>query len=48
MRTILISALLIIVTLVIYDATIGGNTGMRADVKTRGERIGSSIQAIDP
>jgi len=48
MRTILVSALLIIVVLAIYEASIGGQGGMRADVASRGERIGRAIQGIDP
>jgi hypothetical protein len=48
MKTILVSVLLIIVVLAIYEAAIGGSTGMRADVAARGERIGRSIQRFDP
>ncbi len=48
MRQLLVTALLIIVILVIYNRTIGGEEGTKSKVIDSGVRVGTSIQSINP
>ncbi|MBP1990912.1 hypothetical protein [Paenibacillus eucommiae] len=48
MRSILITAMLVIVVIAIYNNAVGGNNGTRQQVKDSGGRINGTIQSIDP
>ncbi|WP_164821388.1 hypothetical protein [Paenibacillus koleovorans] len=48
MKQILAAVMLILVILVIYSASIGGEEGMRARVRGSGNTVGDVIESIDP
>jgi hypothetical protein len=48
MRSILVTVMLLMVSIVIYLNTIGGEDGTGNRVKQNGSRIGTAIQSIDP
>jgi hypothetical protein len=48
MRSILITAMLIIVVIVIYNSTVGGTNGTKQAVRNGGSSINESIQNINP
>jgi hypothetical protein len=48
MRTILVTILLLIMVIAIYEVTIGGETGAQSSVETRANHIHTHIQEIEP
>ncbi len=48
MRSILISIMLLIVIIVIYENTIGGDEGSLRDLELRGKQVNITIERIDP
>jgi hypothetical protein len=48
MKSILITLLLLLVAIGVYNSTIGGDDGTKAKVRQGGGRINSVIQQIDP
>jgi hypothetical protein len=47
-RSILVSVMLLIVIIVLYEHTIGGEDGSLRDVQTRGKQVNVGIERIDP
>ncbi|MBP1966860.1 hypothetical protein [Paenibacillus aceris] len=48
MKSILVTVMLIMVVIVIYNSAIGGNTGTRKQVNNSGAKINGTIERIDP
>lgn len=48
MREILITVMLLIVIIVLYNATIGGPDGSKQHVRESGGRVNATIQRINP
>lgn len=48
MKQLLITCLLLIVMVVLYNGTIGGGNGTKSVVRDGGNTVGSRIQSIDP
>ncbi|MEI7026962.1 hypothetical protein [Paenibacillus sp. y28] len=48
MKSILMTVLLLLVVIVIYNATMGGSGGTKGLVRERGSTINTTIQSIDP
>ncbi|WP_409342605.1 hypothetical protein [Paenibacillus sp. MBLB4367] len=48
MREILITVMLIIVVIAIYNTTIGGPGGSKQNVRDGGARVNATIQRINP
>ncbi|WP_158082163.1 hypothetical protein [Paenibacillus ferrarius] len=48
MRSILVTAMLIMVVIIIYKDVAGGSTGTRQQVHNSGARINESIEQINP
>jgi hypothetical protein len=47
-RSILVTVMLIMVVIVIYNNVVGGSTGTRKQVSNGGARINGTIERIDP
>lgn len=48
MRTLLVSVLLLVAIIVLYEATIGGEEGADQSVRQRGARAQSEIGQLEP
>jgi hypothetical protein len=48
MRSILISMMLVIVIIVLYEHTIGGRNGTLSNTENRGIRVNTEIERIEP
>ena len=48
MRSILVSIMLLIVIIVLYEHTIGGEDGTLQDLQIRGNQVNVEIERIDP
>lgn len=48
MRKVMVAAMMIVVMLVLYEAVVGGETGIGRSVEQRAERLGEEIGSIDP
>ncbi|MEX1031244.1 MAG: hypothetical protein WDZ91_14545 [Paenibacillaceae bacterium] len=48
MRNILVSIMLLIVIIVLYEHTIGGEEGSLRDLQLRGNQVNIEIERIDP
>ncbi|NRF93821.1 hypothetical protein HQN89_23055 [Paenibacillus frigoriresistens] len=48
MRSILVTVMLIMVVIVIYNSVVGGSTGTRKQVSDSGARINGTIERINP
>ena len=48
MRSLLISIMLLIVIIVLYVNTIGGDEGSLRDLQLRGNQVNVAIERIDP
>ena len=48
MRSILISLMLLIVVMILYKATIGGDDGSLNKLQFRGQIVNQEIEGIDP
>lgn len=48
MRAILVTVMLIVVAIAIYNATVGGENGTQQQVKDTGGRMNVTIQQISP
>jgi hypothetical protein len=48
MRSILISMMLVIVIIVLYEHTIGGRNGALRNAENRGIQVNTEIERIDP
>jgi hypothetical protein len=48
LRSILMTVMLVMVAIVIYNAVVGGPDGTNQQVKNSGGRINLTIQSIDP
>jgi hypothetical protein len=47
-RSILVSIMLLIVIVVLYERTIGGEEGSLQDLHHRGNQVNAEIERIDP
>jgi hypothetical protein len=48
MRKVMVAAMLIVVMLLLYEATAGGEGGIGRSAESRAARAGSGIGSIDP
>ena len=48
MKSLITAAMLIILVIAVYVATIGANGGMMKTLPDKGERISQTVESIDP
>ncbi|MEX2415270.1 MAG: hypothetical protein WD424_03930 [Paenibacillaceae bacterium] len=48
MRALLVSIMLLIVIIVLYENTIGGDEGILRDLQLRGNQVNVGVERIDP
>jgi hypothetical protein len=48
MKSILITVMLIITAIMIYNSTVGGDNGTKLAVQNAGSKVNDSIQRINP
>ena len=48
MRSILVTVMLLVIIISLYETTIGGDSGAKAQLESRGSRLHAEIGGIDP